>query len=181
MELDDSSRLSTSPEMEPVMDWLLVLTTLSGVTIKVSLSVAKFDPFEDLEDQARTVWCQSLTTKQCIDSWLRGIQSLCGMLLLTWVCASDGVANRFSSLFQGYINLAEFMLGELPFSRGSTLQAATSELASGCLSSTEITHLLSRSILQLFGAHACDSCRLLKRVHWPQRSSPSACSPYNSS
>ena len=51
MELDDSSRLSTPPEMEPVMDCSLVLTTLSGVTIKVSLSVAKFDRFEDLEDQ----------------------------------------------------------------------------------------------------------------------------------
>ena len=46
MELDDSSRLSTPPEMEPVMDCSLVLTT-----IKVSLSVAKFDRFEDLEDQ----------------------------------------------------------------------------------------------------------------------------------
>ena len=33
------------------MDYSLVLTTLSGVTIKVSLSVAKFDRFEDLEDQ----------------------------------------------------------------------------------------------------------------------------------
>ena len=51
MELDDSSRLSTPPEMEPVMDCSLVLTTLSGVTIKVSLSVANFDRFEDLEDQ----------------------------------------------------------------------------------------------------------------------------------
>ena len=51
MELDDSSRLSAPPEIEPVMDCSLVLTTLSGVTIKVSLSVAKFDRFEDLEDQ----------------------------------------------------------------------------------------------------------------------------------
>ena len=33
------------------MDCSLVLTTLSGVTIKVSLSVAKFDRFENLEDQ----------------------------------------------------------------------------------------------------------------------------------
>ena len=47
MELDDSSRLSTSPEMEPVMDCSVILTTLSGVTIKVSLSVAKFDRFEE--------------------------------------------------------------------------------------------------------------------------------------
>ena len=33
------------------MDCSLVLTTLSGVTVKVSLSVAKFDRFENLEDQ----------------------------------------------------------------------------------------------------------------------------------
>ena len=56
MELDDSSRLSTPPEMEPVMDCSLVLTTLSGVTIKVSLSVAKFDRFEDLEDCHSVQW-----------------------------------------------------------------------------------------------------------------------------
>ena len=76
---------------------------------------------------------------------------------LQWVYASDGVANRFSSeaklghyLFQGCINLAEFTLSELPSPRGSTLQAGTSELAPGCLSSTGITtHLLSRSILRL--------------------------------
>ena len=33
------------------MECSLLLTTLSGVTFKVSLSVAKFDRFEDLEDQ----------------------------------------------------------------------------------------------------------------------------------
>ena len=51
MELDDSSMISTPPKMEPVMECSLMLTTLSGVTFKVSLSVAKFDRFEDLEDQ----------------------------------------------------------------------------------------------------------------------------------
>ena len=34
MELDDSSRLSTPPEMEPVMDCSLVLTTLSGAKVE---------------------------------------------------------------------------------------------------------------------------------------------------
>ena len=43
--------IRTPPEMEPVMECFLVLTTLSGVTFEVSLSVAKFDRFEDLEDQ----------------------------------------------------------------------------------------------------------------------------------
>ena len=51
MELDDSSMISTPPEKEPVMECSLMLTTLSGVTLQVSLSVAKFDRFEDLEDQ----------------------------------------------------------------------------------------------------------------------------------
>ena len=51
MELDDSSMISTPPEKEPVMECSLMLTTLSGETFQVSLSVAKFDRFEDLEDQ----------------------------------------------------------------------------------------------------------------------------------
>ena len=51
MELDDSSMISTPPEKEPVMECSLMLTTLSGETFQVSLSVAKFDRFEDPEDQ----------------------------------------------------------------------------------------------------------------------------------
>ena len=43
--------ISTPPKKEPVMECSLMLTTLSGETFQVSLSVAKFDRFEDLEDQ----------------------------------------------------------------------------------------------------------------------------------
>ena len=50
MEPAESSGASTPLEREPVMDCCLVLTTLSGVTLKVSLSIAKFDRFADLED-----------------------------------------------------------------------------------------------------------------------------------
>ena len=50
-ELDNSSMSTTPIEKEPVMECPLLLTTLSGVTFKVSLSVAKFDRFTDLEDQ----------------------------------------------------------------------------------------------------------------------------------
>ena len=42
---------STPIEKEPVMEYPLMLTTLSGATFKVTLSVAKFDRFTDLEDQ----------------------------------------------------------------------------------------------------------------------------------
>ena len=67
-------------------------------------------------------------------------------------------------LFQGCINLAELTLSELPSPRGSTLQARTSELAPGCLSATGITALALTKHFVAIGAHACDSCRLLKSV-----------------
>ena len=50
-ELDSSSMNSTPIEKEPVMECPLLLTTLSGVTFQVSLSVAKFDRLTDSEDQ----------------------------------------------------------------------------------------------------------------------------------
>ena len=50
MEPAGSSGDSSPPECEPVMDCHLVLIALSGTIVNVSLSVAKFDRFEDLED-----------------------------------------------------------------------------------------------------------------------------------
>ena len=50
MEPAESSGASAPPEREPVMDCCLVLTTLSGVTFNVTLSIAQFDRFADLED-----------------------------------------------------------------------------------------------------------------------------------
>ena len=301
MELADSSRLSTPPETEPVMDCSLVLTTLSGVTIKVSLSVAKFDRLEDLEDQAMDylvsvtdlkvfgcsidflqtatqtyledpIWdklqqsmeytivfrdssvilpsqeqlegcpiyhvplavhvpmnteeivpegafagvprlrhvsvepgirligaeawqnCRQLrivklpaTVVGISDNAFRnckllnsvsapgcrefGYKAFAECCSLQWVYASEGAANWFSSetklghyLFQGCINPAEFTWCELPSPRGPTLQDVTSELAPGCLSSTGITTLALTKDFTTIGAHACDSCRLLKRV-----------------
>ena len=54
---------STPIEKEPVMECPLLLTTLSGVTFKVSLSVAKFDRFTDLEDQVMDYLASALTSK----------------------------------------------------------------------------------------------------------------------
>ena len=301
MELDDSSRISTPPEMEPVMECSLTLTTLSGVTFKVSLSVAKFDRFEDLEDQVMDylasvtdlkvfgcsidflqtatqtyledpIWdklqqgmAYTIVFKNCsvilpsqeqlegcpihhvplavhvplnpeeivpegafagvprlrhvsVESGIRligaeawqncrqlrivklpatvvgiadnafrdckllnsvlapgcrefGYKAFAECCSLQWVYASEGVANMFTSeakfgqyLFQGCINLAELTLSELPSPRGSTLQARTSELAPGCLSATGITALALTKHFVAIGAHACDSCRLLKSV-----------------
>ena len=48
MEFDDSSMISPS-EKKPVMEYSLLLTALSGETFQVSLSVAKFDHFEEAE------------------------------------------------------------------------------------------------------------------------------------
>ena len=45
-----SSEASSPREREPVMECHLVLNALSGTVVNISMSVAKFDRFEDLED-----------------------------------------------------------------------------------------------------------------------------------
>ena len=110
----------------------------------------------------------SVSAPGCRDFGYKAFAECCS---LQWVYASEGVANKFSNeakfgqyLFQGCINLAEVTLCEIPSPRGSTLQARTSELAPGCLSSTGITALALTKHFTAIGAHACDSCRLLKSV-----------------
>ena len=301
MEFDDTSMISTPPEKEPVMEYSLMLTTLSGETFQVSLSVAKFDRFEDLEDQVMDylvsvtdlkvfgcfidflqtatqtyledpIWdklqqgmeytivfrnCSVILPSQaeledcpnhhiplavhvpmnpersvpegafagvprlrhasvesgirfieaeawqncrqlrivklpatvvgisdnvfrdckllnsvvapgCLDFGYKAFAECCS---LQWVYASEGIANVFNSeaklgqyLFQGCINLAEVTLSELPSPRESVLQARVSELTPGCLSSTGITALALPMHFVTLGAHACDSCRLLKSI-----------------
>ena len=85
--------------------------------------------------------------------------------------AAEGAANRFSDdtkfghyLFQGCVNLAEFTLREFRPSGGGVPQTAASDLALGCLSSTGITMLTLTQGFSVIGAHACDSCHLLKQV-----------------
>ena len=70
-ELDNSSMSSTPIEKEPVMECPLLLTTLSGVTFKVSLSVAKFDRFTDLEDQVMDYLFFSTST-DAVWAWCPG-------------------------------------------------------------------------------------------------------------
>ena len=300
-ELDDSSMSSTPLEKEPVMECPLLLTTLSGVTFKVSLSVAKFDRFADLEDQVMDylasvtdlkvfgcvidfvqtatqtyledpIWdklqqgkeytivfrnCSvtlpeqeqlggysidqvplavhvPMNPEEIVPEWafagvprLRHVSVESGIRLIgaeAWqdcrqlrivklpatvvgiadnafrdckllnsvsapgcrdfgykafaeccslqrVYASDGAVNVFNGeanfgqyLFQGCINLAEVTLSEFPSPRGSTLQVRTRELAPGCLSATGIYTLALPKHFVAIGAHACDSCRLLKSV-----------------
>ena len=304
-ELDNSSMSSTPIEKEPVMECPLQLTTLSGVTFKVSLSVAKFDRFTDLEDQVMDylasvtdlkvfgcvidflqtttqtyledpIWdklqqgkeytivfrnCSvtlpeqeqlggysidqvplavhvPMNPEEIVPEWafagvprLRHVSVESGIRLIgaeAWqdcrqlrivklpatvvgiadnafrdckllnsvlapgcrdfgykvfsercslqrVYASGGAVNVFNGeanfgqyLFQGCINLAEVTLSEFPSlrseSKGSTLQDRTRELAPGCLSSTGIYTLALPKHFVAIGAHACDSCRLLKSV-----------------
>ena len=50
MESSSSSDVSSPHACEPVMESHLSLTALSGTVVNVSVSVAKFDRFADLED-----------------------------------------------------------------------------------------------------------------------------------
>ena len=110
----------------------------------------------------------SVSAPGCRDFGYKAFAECCS---LQWVYASEGVANKFNNeakfgqyLFQGCINLAAVILCEIPSPRGSTLQARTNELAPGCLSATGITALALPKHFTAIGAHACDSCRLLKSV-----------------
>ena len=79
---------------------------------------------------------------------------------LQWVYAAEGVAYRFSD----DTKFGEFTLRELHSPGGSLPQTAASDLALGCLSSTGITTLTLTQGFSVMGAHACDSCHLLKKV-----------------
>ena len=75
---------------------------------------------------------------------------------LQWVYALEGVANMFSNeakfgqyLFQGYINLAEFTLRELPSPEGQHCRPGPVSWHRAVLALRESPHSLSRSILQL--------------------------------
>ena len=110
----------------------------------------------------------SVLAPGCRDFGYKAFAECCS---LQRVYASDGAANVFNGeanfgqyLFQGCINLAEVTLSEFPSPRGSTLQVRTRELAPGCLSSTGIYELALPKHFVAIGAHACDSCRLLKSV-----------------
>ena len=50
MESSSSSDVGSPHACEPVMEFHLVLTALSGAVVNISMSIAKFDRFEDLED-----------------------------------------------------------------------------------------------------------------------------------
>ena len=99
MEFDDSSMISTPPEEEPVMEYSLMLTTLSGETFQVSLSVAKFDRFEDLEEQVMDYLVSVTDLKVfgcCIDFLQTATQTyLC--LLYTSPSPRDGLLSRMPS------------------------------------------------------------------------------------
>ena len=114
----------------------------------------------------------SVLAPGCRDFCYKAFSECCS---LQRVYASGGTVNVFNGeanfgqyLFQGCINLAEVTLSEFPSprseSKGSTLQDRTRELAPGCLSSTGIYTLALPKHFVAIGAHACDSCQLLKSV-----------------
>ena len=90
---------------------------------------------------------------------------------LQWVHASEGVANQFCSstkfghyLFRDCVNLATFVLQEISHQQDPQAGVEAKELSQGCLSSTGRTTLELTRDFQVLGAHACDNCKLLKKV-----------------
>ena len=90
---------------------------------------------------------------------------------LQWVYAAGNTANQFSCttklgqyLFRDCINLADFTLQECLPLDGISPRTTTNELAQGCLNSTGIATLKLTPNFSSLGAHACDTCHLLKTV-----------------
>ena len=301
MELAESSGDSSPPESEPVHNCHLVLTALSGTTVNVSVSVAKYDRLEDLEDHVvdylasvtdlkvfgctidflhadtetylvDPIWDQlrqsaeyCIIFRDCIEvlhtqeglegcpihsvplavhvplnpettvpegafagvprlrhvsvasgisfigaeAWqncrqLRivnlpdtvvgiadnvfrgckllnivtasgcrdfGYKAFAECSSLQWVYAAGNTTNQFSCttklgqyLFRDCINLADFTLQECLSWDGISPLTTTNELAQGCLNSTGIATLQLTPNFSSLGAHACDTCPLLKTV-----------------
>ena len=83
METPRSSEVSSPRECEPVMECHLVLNALSGTVANISMSVAKFDRFEDLEDH--------------VVDYLASVTDLKVCLLYTSPSPRDGLLSRMPS------------------------------------------------------------------------------------
>ena len=115
--------------------------------------------------------CQLLnwvTAPGCVEF---GYKAFAECSSLQWVYATEGVANQFCSstkfghyLFRDCINLATFALQEAAHQQELPARMNARELSQGCLSSTGIGTLELTRDFQVLGAHACDNCRLLKKV-----------------
>ena len=110
----------------------------------------------------------NVTAPGCVDF---GYKAFAECSSLQWVHASEGVANQFCSstkfgnyLFRDCINLATFVLQETNHQQEPQARIEARELSQGCLSSTGIVTLELTRDFQVLGAHACDTCKLLKKV-----------------
>ena len=110
----------------------------------------------------------SVTAPGCVEF---GYKAFAERSSLQWVHASEGVANQFCSstkfghyLFRECINLATFVLQETSHQQEPQARVEARELSQGCLSSSGIATLELTRDFQVLGAHACDNCKLLKKV-----------------
>ena len=173
MELDDSSRLSTCPEMEPVMDCSLVLTTLSGVTIKVSLSVAKFDRFEDLEDQVMD-YLASVTDLKVFGCSIDFLQTATQSYLEDpiWDRLQQGVAYTVvfkdsSVILPSQEQLEGCPIHQVPLAVHVPMNPEKIVPEGAFAGVPRLRHVSVESGIRLIGAEAWQNCRQLRIVKLP--------------
>ena len=173
MELDDSSRLSTPPEMEPVMDCSLVLTTLSGVTIKVSLSVAKFDRFEDLEDQVMD-YLASVTDLKVFGRSIDFLQTATQTYLEdpTWDRLQQGMAYTIvfkdsSVILPSQEQLEGCPIHHVPLAVHVPMNPEEIVPEGAFAGVPRLRHVSVESGIRLIGAEAWQNCRQLRIVKLP--------------
>ena len=173
MELDDSSMISTLPEMEPVMECSLVLTTLSGVTFKVSLSVAKFDRFEDLEDQVMD-YLASVTDLKVFGCSIDFLQTATQTYLEDpiWDKLQQGMAytivfKNCSVILSSQEQLEDCPIQHVPLAVHVPMNPEEIVPEGAFAGVPRLRHVSVESGIRLIGAEAWRNCRQLRIVHLP--------------
>ena len=173
MEFDDSSMISTPPEKEPVMEHSLVLTTLSGETFQVSLSVAKFDRFEDLEDQVMD-YLASVTDLKVFGCSIEFLQTATHTYLEDPIWDKLQQGREFTIVFKNcsVILPAQEQLGGCPIDQVPLAvhvpmnpEEIVPEWAFAGV--PRLRHVSVESGIRLIGAEAWQNCRQLRIVKLP--------------
>ena len=170
MELDDSSMISTPPEKEPVMECSLMLTTLSGETFQVSLSVAKFDRFEDLEDQVMD-YLVSVTDLKVFGCSIDFLQTATQIYLEDpiWDKLQQGMAYTivFRNCSASQEQLEDCPIHHIPLAVHVPMNPEGIVPEGAFAGVPRLRHVSVESDIRLIGAEAWQNCRQLRIVKLP--------------
>ena len=169
----ESYGASTPREREPVMECCLVLTTLSGMTFHISLSIAKFDRIADLEDHVMDylISVTDLNVFGCSIEFLH---------LATQTSLEDPIWDKLQQSKEYYIifkdcrevllsqePLEGYPIDKIPLAVHVPMNPASAVPEGAFAGVPRLRHVSVESGIRLIGPEACHSCRQLRVVKLP--------------